>query len=42
MNKSRLSAIRALLAAKGLDAVVISKYVNLHYSLEIEFQKKLN
>ena len=31
MNKSRLSAIRALLAAKGLDAVVISKYVNLHY-----------
>ncbi len=31
MNKSRLSAIRALLATKGLDAVVISKYVNLHY-----------
>ncbi len=31
MNENRLTALRALLQEKGLDAVVVTKYVNLHY-----------
>ena len=31
MNPNRLEALRALLAREGLDAVVVTKYVNLHY-----------
>ena len=31
MNANRLTALRALLQQKGLDAVVVTKYVNLHY-----------
>ena len=31
MKESRLQALRAVLAEKGLDAVIITKYVNLHY-----------
>jgi len=31
MREDRLSALRALLAENGLDAVIVSKYVNLHY-----------
>ena len=31
MKDSRLQAIRALMEEKGLDAMVITKYVNLHY-----------
>ena len=31
MKDSRLQALRALLNEKGLDAVIITKYVNLHY-----------
>ena len=31
MKDSRLQALRALLSEKGLDAVIITKYVNLHY-----------
>ena len=31
MNTNRLTALRALLQQKGLDAVVVTKYVNLHY-----------
>lgn len=31
MKKSRLDAIRALMAEHQLDAVVVTKYVNLHY-----------
>lgn len=31
MKKSRLDAIRALMAKHQLDAIVVTKYVNLHY-----------
>lgn len=31
MIKARLDALRALMAEKKLDAVIITKYVNLHY-----------
>ncbi|WP_303105084.1 Xaa-Pro peptidase family protein [uncultured Mitsuokella sp.] len=31
MNPNRLEALRALLARESLDAVVVTKYVNLHY-----------
>jgi Xaa-Pro aminopeptidase len=31
MKESRLQALRAVLAEKDLDAVIITKYVNLHY-----------
>lgn len=31
MIESRLDALRALLKEQGLDAVVVTKYVNLHY-----------
>ncbi len=31
MKESRLQALRALLSEKNLDAVIITKYVNLHY-----------
>ena len=31
MNPDRLEALRALLAQEGLDGVVVTKYVNLHY-----------
>ncbi|SEH21099.1 M24 family metallopeptidase [Selenomonas sp. KH1T6] len=31
MIKSRLEAVRALLTEQGVDAVVVTKYVNLHY-----------
>lgn len=31
MKKSRLEAVRSLMAEKALDAIVVTKYVNLHY-----------
>ena len=31
MKKSRLGAIRALMVEHQLDAIVVTKYVNLHY-----------
>lgn len=31
MNQNRLTALRSLLAEKSLDAVIVTKYVNLHY-----------
>lgn len=31
MNEARLGALRALMAEKKLDAIIITKYVNLHY-----------
>ncbi len=31
MNQNRLTALRSLLAEKNLDAVIVTKYVNLHY-----------